>query len=291
MAVLTIARLTLREASRRRLLIAVAILTVVLAVVTGWGFHRLLQLPCGAPGNEHPCSLATQRVLSATLIILLMFMFSFVLALGAAFVGAPAIWNDVESGIVLAMLPRPIRRSDVVLGKWLGLSTLLALYAGLACGLEFLIAKIAMDYVPPHPVLAIVFLIGEAIALLTLTLFGSTRLSGMTCGIIVLVLFGLTWMGGITGAIGAAFNSRPVENVGTVSSLILPTDGLWRASVYNLEPAAFIAAQEADTSGGGRANNPFTASSPPTTPYLVWAVGWIAVVLGATAWSFSRREL
>jgi ABC-type transport system involved in multi-copper enzyme maturation permease subunit len=289
MVVLTIARLTLREASRRRLLIAVAILTVVLALFTGWGFHKLLQLPCGEVGHPHPCSLATQRLLAATLIILLMFMFSFVLALGAAFVGAPAIWNDIESGIALAVLPRPIRRSEVVLGKWLGLSALLALYAGGAGALEFGIADISMGYVPPHPVLAVVFVTAEAIALLTLTLAGSTRLPAMTCGIVALVLFGLTWMAGVAGAVGATFHSQPVENVGTVSSLILPTDGLWRASVYNLEPAAFLVAQ--DVGNEARANSPFTTSSPPTTPYVIWSAVWIAAMLGLTAWSLSRREL
>lgn len=289
MAILTIAGLTLREASRRRLLIAVAILTVILAVFTGWGFHKLLELPCGNTGQLHPCAPATQKVLAATLIILLMFMFSFVLALGAAFVGAPSIANDVESGIILAILPRPIRRSDVVLGKWLGLTALLALYAGVACGLEFVIAQIAMGYFPPHPILAIIFVIAEAVVVLTLTMLASTRLSGITGGIIVLVMFGLAWIGGIAGAVGATLNSRAVEDVGTVTSLILPTDGLWRSSVYNLEPAVFIAAQR--EVGRAAAANPFAASAPPTTAYLIWAAAWLAVVLGAAIWSFARREL
>ncbi len=39
--VLTIAGLTLREASRRRVLLAVAALTVVLLALSAWGFSRL----------------------------------------------------------------------------------------------------------------------------------------------------------------------------------------------------------------------------------------------------------
>ena len=39
--VLTIAALTLREASRRRVLLALAVLTVVLIAVSGWGFSRI----------------------------------------------------------------------------------------------------------------------------------------------------------------------------------------------------------------------------------------------------------
>jgi ABC-type transport system involved in multi-copper enzyme maturation permease subunit len=126
MPVLTIARLTLREASRKRLLIAVAILTIVIAALSDWGFHRLMQLPCNGPGSA-PCAPSELRILAATLLILLAFMFSFVLALGAAFVAAPSISTEIESGVVLAILPRPIRRSEIVIGKWLGLIVLLAL--------------------------------------------------------------------------------------------------------------------------------------------------------------------
>jgi ABC-type transport system involved in multi-copper enzyme maturation permease subunit len=259
-------------------------------VLTGWAFHRLLQLPCSSRGGvQVACSASELRIIAATLLILLGFMFSFVLAVGAAFVGAPTIATDIESGVLLAVLPRPIRRSDVVLGKWLGLGTLIAAYGGLACGMEFVIAKIALGYVPPHPVIAIVFLVAEALTVLTLTLAASTKIPAMTCGIVVVVLFGLTWMSGIAGAVGAAFHTQAIENVGTVGSLIFPTDGLWRAAIYNLEPVAVLAAGSAvsrEASG-----NPFFVTSGPSTAYLLWALGWGAVVLSIAVWSFSRREL
>lgn len=290
MAILIIARLTLREASRRRLILAVFILTAILAVLTGWAFHRLLQLPCNtSAGVRTACSASELRIIAATLLILLAFMFSFVLAVGAAFIGAPTIATDVESGVLLAVLPRPLRRSDVVLGKWLGLATLIAAYAGLACGLEFVIAKIALGYVPPHPIFAIMFLVAEALVVLTLTLAGSTKMPAMTCGIVVVVLFGLTWMSGIAGAVGRAFHSRAIENIGTVGSLIFPTDGLWRSAIYNLEPVAVLAAGRAISREA--AGNPFFVNSGPSTAYLLWVLGWCVVVLGIALWSFGRREL
>jgi ABC-type transport system involved in multi-copper enzyme maturation permease subunit len=287
MPVLTIARLTLREASRKRLLIAVAILTIIIAALSDWGFHRLMQLPCNGPGSG-PCAPSELRILAATLLILLAFMFSFVLALGAAFVAAPSISTEIESGVILAILPRPIRRSDVVIGKWLGLIVLLALYAGVAWGIEFVLAKFALNYVPPHPIEAIGFIMLEGIVVLTATLLGSTRLPAMTCGIIILVLFGMAWVAGIVGGVGAAFHSRTVENIGTVSSLVLPTDALWRGAIYNLEPAAMIATEGASRASRG---NPYFSPSPPTTAYMIWVFAWIAAFLGLAAWSFRRREL
>jgi len=289
LAIWTITKLTLREASRRKLLLAVAALTLIVAVLSGWAFHRLIQIPCGTPGNRYPCPPAETKLLAATLLILLMFMFSFVLALGAAFLGAPSIAGDVESGLILAILPRPIRRIDVVLGKWLGLSILLALYAAIAIGMELVIIRFAMNYQPPHPILAVVFVVLEAITVLTLTLAASTRVPAMTCGIVVLILFGVTWIAGIAGSVGAALHSTTIQSIGTVSSLILPTDGLWRAAVYNLQPAAVSLLQA--SAGGRGSNDPFFVYSAPSGTYLLWAFAWLLGLLAIAAWSFQRREL
>jgi ABC-type transport system involved in multi-copper enzyme maturation permease subunit len=67
---------------------------------------------------------------------MLAFMFSFVLAMTAVFAGSPAIGPDIENGLLLAVLARPIRRSEVMLGRWLGLALVLVTYALVAGYLE-----------------------------------------------------------------------------------------------------------------------------------------------------------
>jgi ABC-type transport system involved in multi-copper enzyme maturation permease subunit len=288
-AILTITRLTLREAARRRLIIAVILLTIAVDALAGWGFqHLLASLRCNGAGAGPACSPVEARIISATLLILIIFMLSFVFSLAAVFVAAPSISGDIESGIAFALLPRPIRRSDVVLGKWLGLSILIGGYTLGTTGLLLIIVAALTGYVPPHPVEALVFLIGESVALLLLALLGSTRLSPMTCGIIVLVLFGVAWIGGIAEGVGIAVQSDSVTNAGLATSLLLPTDGLWRGALFNLEPAALVAAAG---SGRSAAANPFLVGAPPSTAYIVWAVVWMAIVLALTILSFSRREL
>ncbi len=222
---------------------------------------------------------------AAGLVIVVAYMFSFVLAVGAAFLAAPAIAADVESGLVLALLPRPIRRSDFVLGRWLGLAALLGSYAALASALELLAVRVTTGYVPPHAVLAVLFIVGEGLVVLTLALLLSTRLSPMTGGIIALVLFGVAWIAGFVQVIGSSFDNTGIVSSTTVVSLLLPSDGLWRGALYNLEPAALIAV----SSGAG--NTPFAVTAPPTTPYIVWAVAWVAVILAFAVRRFSRRDL
>jgi hypothetical protein len=102
----------------------------------------------------------------------------------------------------------------------------------------------------------------------------------------VLALFGVAWIAGIAQSVGLAFHNTAITTAGTVMSLLLPSDGLWRGAVYNLEPAALIALGNA----AARAN-PFAVSAPPPTPYIVWAVGWVVVILGLAVLSFRRRDL
>lgn len=281
MPLLTIARLTLFEAMRRRLMLAVAVLTVVLISISGWGLSRLVD---SMHSVTHVELLATVSVL----VIAIAYMFSIILAVGAAFLAAPAIASDVESGVVLSLLPRPIRRSDLVLGKWLGLAALLVSFTVVASYIEMAVIKLVTGYWPPHPAFAIVFLTGEGLVLMTLALLLSTRLSPMTGGIVAVVLFGVTWIAGIVSVAGQAFNNATLVHWGTVVNLLLPTDGLWRGAAFNLEPAAIIAISNAENS---RFAGPFSAFTAPTTPFMIWAVAWVVVVLGAAVLRFNWRDL
>ena len=281
MRVLTIARLTILEASRRKLLLALAALTVVVVVVTSWGFSRLPTM-----NNVTP---AQVRVAASQLTILMAFMFSGVLALGSTLVAAPSIASDIESGIALAILPRPIRRSEVLMGKWLGLAVLVTFYAAGSGVLELLGIWLGTDYLPPNPIAALAFVAAEGIILMTLALLLSTRLAPMTGGVIALVLFFVAWIGGIALAIGNAFDNETIKNIGIGSRLLIPTDGLWHGAIFYLEPSDFIAAARA--AGRARAGNPFFAEAPLPVWYLLAVGAWFVGVLGLANWSFRRRDL
>jgi ABC-type transport system involved in multi-copper enzyme maturation permease subunit len=289
LAIWTIMRLTVRETARRKLLLALQGLTAVVIAVTLFGVYKLKTIndPTGVPLT--PLELKT---VVSQILILIMFMFSFVLALSAVFVAAPQISGDVESGISLAILTRPLSRADVVLGKWLGLFALVSAYIAGAVAIELVGVKLITDYVPPSPVLLIAYLVGETVTLMTLALLISTRLSGMTGGVIALGAYGISWLGGIAGAVGEAFQNSTVTHIGTATQLLLPTDGLWRGAVYSMEPAAIITVARA-AGGAGRAAsaNPFFQTTGPPIPYIAWAGVWLVVMLGLTIYSFHRREI
>jgi ABC-type transport system involved in multi-copper enzyme maturation permease subunit len=282
---LVVARLTVQEASRRRLLLALVILTLLVVGFSAWGFNKITTVT--RDGSTLPALQVT--LITSQLLIVVTFVYSGVLALSAAVVAGPLISSEVESGLLLSMLARPMRRSEVVIGKWLGLAVLVAIYAAGSAFLEIAAVDWATGYVPPHPVDLVIYVGAEGLALLSLGLLLSTRLSGITGGVIALVAWLMAWIGGVVGDIGVGLQNQAIENIGTVSHLILPTDGLWRGAVYAMEPDAVLATLRA-AGTVGRAN-PFAAVDPPPLEFLAWVVVWFGIMLALSVWSFRTREI
>ena len=278
----TIARLSLLEALRRRLLWALIGLTVLLVVVTAWAFQRLLE---ASPLPPDETQLAVSQLL-----ILVAFMFSFVLAMTAVFVGSPAIAGLVESGEALALLSRPIRRADIVLGRWVGFGMVVVAYAVLAGLGEIGAVAVTTGYLPPNPVLASCYVALEGLVLLTLAVLLSTRLGVITGGAIAVVLYGINWVMGVVGAAGAILGNDAIRTAGTLSRIVMPTDVAWRGAIASLEPSAALLSSLGRTSVIF-AINPFYAAASPPPDQLAYAGVWIAVGLSLAIVLFSRREL
>lgn len=279
--VLTIATLTVREATRRRVVLAVSVLTIVLLGLSAWGFSRL------AAESGGTLTSGQARLTASIVLNLVMFGLSLIAALGTAFLAGPTLAGETESGIALAMLARPIRRSAVLAGKWLGLvvfGTSFAVVAGLG---QCVIVRATADYWPPRPGMALALLAAQTVVLLTLALLLSTSISPMASGVVAVGLFGATWIAGVVGGIGAAVGNESVARVGSVSRMLLPTDGLWRGAMNALQdPTALI--QFGDD---GVEAFPFLSVAPLTGTYLLWALVWVAMAGLLAATSFVRKDL
>ena len=286
MRTLLIARLTILEALRRRLLWALVILTLVVVGLTGLGFNLVVDSARDRGVRELELIVGISQLL-----ILVAFMFSFVLAITAAFLGAPAIATDLDSGVLLAIVARPIRRADIVLGKWLGLSAIVLGYS-LASGLlEVQVVRWITGYGPPDPLAASLYLGAQAIVLLTVALLFSTRLPAIAGGAVAVVLFGVSWMTGVLASVATALGLDEVASTMDATRFIVPLDGLWRGTIFALEPSAALVI----LSGGGgpdpQTQGPFHALSGPEPTFLLYVVVWLAVVLGLAVFSFARREV
>jgi ABC-type transport system involved in multi-copper enzyme maturation permease subunit len=280
--ILAVTGLTLREMARRRVLWVLGLLVVASVILVGWGTERLVTFARADGASELEIRIGVSQVL-----IFIAFMFSYVLAMSAAFLAAPAISSDVETGTVHALLARPLRRAELVVGRWLGLSIVVAAYAAVSGLLAIAVVRLVSGHEPPNPVMAIGYLAFEAVAVLTVALTLGTRLPAMAAGAISVVLFGVGWFLGVLGNIAVAFNATTLQGAAEAGRVLMPTDGLWRGVIYGLEPPLVLLM----AAGRSAEANPFYASAPPPVAFTAWSVVWVLLVLAIGIALFRRREL
>src|SRR4051812_36858440 len=179
---------------------------VALLALSAWGFSKLVT----AEFDGSVLTSGEARVVASEVLNLVMFGMSLIAALGTAFLAGPTLSGEIESGVSLAVLARPVRRSAVLLGKWLGLGVFGSGYVALAGLAQCLVVRFTVDYWPPDPAAALALLAAQTVVLLTLALLLSTVISPMASGVITVGLFGATWIAGVVGGVGSALGNDGV---------------------------------------------------------------------------------
>jgi ABC-type transport system involved in multi-copper enzyme maturation permease subunit len=280
---LTIARLTIGEAARRRVLWVLVVLAAIAVSLTAWGVSSLISAARDNGVTELEVKFAVSQVL-----IFIAFMFGFVLVMTAAFFGSPAIATELESGVAQAMLARPLARSSYLLGRWLGLAIVIVGYAVVSGASAMGVVGMISGYLPPDPILPVAYLAGQALVLLALTVLLSTLLPPIAGGAIAVVAYGLAWMAGVLGKVGVVIGATTLVSVSDASRFLLPTDALWQGVVYGLEPSFVINAAEGEFVARG---SPFFAASGPPPAIVAWSAVWVVLVLALAILQLRRREL
>lgn len=285
MSILLIARLTIKEAARKRLLVLAVAASVFFLAIFGVGLNLLFnEVKSGAARSGGAAALFTY---SALMTVMGFYFVNFLAGVSAIFVSVNAISAEIDSGTVHALLARPVRRRDVVLGKWLGYAAVLSAYVvAMTVGLLAIIFAVT-GTMPPAPVATIALMVWTTILLLSMSILGGTFLSGLANGVGLFLLYGLAWLAGLVEGIGGLVHNQTMVNVGIVVSLIMPSDVMWRAASYYLQSPAMVLLSGASASG----LFPFASTDPPTPALLVYVLVYTVAALAGGVLVFSRRDL
>jgi ABC-type transport system involved in multi-copper enzyme maturation permease subunit len=286
-----IARFTLLEAVSRRLILAGVVISLVFLGLFGLAFHFAYD-----KSLETSTSAESRLALGVAFAFLTLFgvyVVNYLASFLALFLSVAAVSGEVDSGTLHAILARPLRRSEFVVGRWLGYACMLTVYIAAMTGMVLLIARAIAGYEVPDPLPALLLMMLEGVLLLTLSLFGSTILPTLANGIVVFTLLGLAWLAGIMEFVGRLLSTAPEStggdallNIGTSISLVLPSDALWRGASYYLQSPSTLA-----TLGTTRGGIPFFSALPPPPALIWWAIGYVIVVLGGAILAFRARDL
>jgi len=299
MGMLVVARWTVLEARRRRLLLAGVVLSVAFVALFAVGFallyhsqeHSLLQAqvqgvapPGGIDVREELLAVAT------VLVVLGLYGVQFLAALLGLFLGVASVSPEIDSGALHAVLARPLSRLDYLLGRFLALAGLLTAYVVVMSAALLLTARVVAGYQPGSATRTVGLMILQVFILLAVSLLGSTVLPTLANGVVMLALFGLAWLGGIIGFIGSIPpGNELMANLGTAVGLLLPADAVWRGASYHvLPPSLLVASSFADR---GDLQLPFASTAPIAPAMLIWAVAYPVACLAAAVAAFRRRDL
>ena len=103
----------------------------------------------------------------------------------------------------------------------------------LLAGGVILIAWGITGYTPTNVIGGTALMILVGMILLGLTMLGGTLFSTLTNGVVAFMLFILAFLGGWTEQFGALAGNKTAVDIGIVSSLILPTEAVWKRAAYS----------------------------------------------------------
>ena len=95
----------------------------------------------------------------------------------------------------------------------------------------------------------------------------SSVVSPMASGVVAVGLFGATWVAGVVGGVGEVLGNEGVARVGTVSRVLLPTDGLWRGAMHAFQDPSALTSFGFESAGF-----PFLSEAPLTAAVRVLRV-------------------
>jgi Cu-processing system permease protein len=272
-----IIKLTVREAQRRKLLWAAVGLGVAFVALFGVGFHFVYQ----EIQRQTQLYGAEMRVLGNFFLTAGLYVINFLAVMMAVLTSVGTLSGEISSHTIQSLATKPIRRWEIVVGKWIGYAAMLAVYLiGLSGGVMLVVYLVA-GYAPQNWLGTMGFLVLESWVILTVAMAGGTVMSTIANGVVAFMLYGIAFAGGWVEQIGSLMQSETAVNIGVVTSLVLPSEAIWRRAAFLMQPSLIR----------NLPSNPFTTASVPSPAMVVYAGIYIVALLGVALWVFGRRDL
>jgi Cu-processing system permease protein len=274
-AILTIARLTWLEARRRRIVLAAVLCGLAFIAVFATAVYFMPNR--GPPGGN---TLFIRFQLQAMTLAGL-YAVNFLAVAFAVMLPVDSLSGEISSGVIQTIAAKPVRRSDILLGKWIVYWLMLAAYilfmvAGIVGSMWALKGFVQQNLLP-----ALAFMQLEASVLISITIAGGVRFSTVTNGIVAFGFYALAFIGGWIEQIGVVLGNAASRYIGTAISLVTPVDALWRLAMHSLMPSGLSPVQL----------TPFSSASVPSMAMVWWSVAYVVAVMFFATRLFQRRPL
>ncbi|MCS6964421.1 ABC transporter permease [Thermoflexus sp.] len=272
-----IGSLTLREAFRRRLVLAAFGLGAAFLALFGLALF-LIHRELARFGPPDP---RMREEIVGFFLLAGLYVANFLIVMAAVVGTADTIAGEIASGVIQAVAARPIARWQILLGKGLGHALWLLMYVLWLAGGVMGITALITGWIPRGWARGLALLGLEALIPLSLSLWAGTRFSTLATGALGLGLYGVAFIGGWAEQIGGLIGQSTVVDLGILASLLMPAEAIWRRAAYELQsPLARIMGP-----------NPFTTTTVPSDRMVIYALAYILFLLLIAIRQFERRDL
>ena len=278
-----LARMTFQEAIRRRIVLTGLVLGVLFLIVFSIGSQMIsIEIAREAIAEGGAAYRNVMRTeMSNFLLMAGLYAVTFLSVAMGALLGADTLAGEINSGSIQTIVTKPVRRSDVVFGKWLGFAGLLGLYAVMMAGGVVLIIFFQSDYLPRNLLTGLSLIYLESLLVMTISLAGSSAMPALATGAMVFGLYGLAFIGGWIEQIGTLMRNPTAVQIGIVTSLLIPTEALWRRAAFEMQtPLA-----------SSLGMSPFGAFSVPSLLMVLYAILYLVIIFSVAVSTFNRRDI
>jgi len=276
MRILVIARLTFKEASRRKIALTAILMGAGVLVLYNIGFRVLLNQLLEAEWKAIGRQFTNGVQLSG------LYCVYFLMIILSALVSADSLAGEISSGAIQNLAAKPLRRCEIVLGKWLGFAGLLAIYLVIMGGGIILSGMVQADFATPNLLKGLALMYLGSLVVMSTTLAWSAGTSTLATGGAVIGLYGIAFIGGWVEQFGAILQNDTAVEIGIISSFFLPTEALWRRASFEMTGPALRVFSGL---------TPFSAVSVPSDALIIYAFLFLFAALGVGIYIFSRRDL
>jgi Cu-processing system permease protein len=279
MSVFVIARLTFREASRRKILLAAALFGLLFLVIYALGLSQI-QKEMELQSRPMPALVASE--LFNFIVMAGLYVVNFLSITMTVLTSVDTLSGEISSGTVQTLVSKPVRRWEILLGKWLGFVGMLSLYLLLMAGGVMLVAYTTLDYAIPNALRGLGLMWLNLVLLLGVSFLGGTFLSTLANGVLVFGLYGIAFIGGWIEQFGSYLENQTAIHIGILCSLIMPAEALWKRAAFEMQ---------SPISGAVGNFSPFSAQSVPSPLMIGYAILYAAAALAFAIRQFRRRDL
>ena len=278
--IITIARLTFHEAIRRKIVIAALLLGVAFLIIYDLGFYFILKEMTRGTGSRVSDEYFRNQGMNF-LFLAGMYVINFLVIATAALISADSLAGEIQSGTIQAVVTKPIRRAEVVLGKWLGHAALLLAYLALMGGGVTLSIFLISGFQPIGWLPGLALLYFNGLIILSVTLALSSSFSTLATGGAMFGAYGLAFIGGWVERIGSLLQNQTAVEIGILTSLLLPSEAIWnKASIVMTSPLINLIGV-----------SPFASGSEPGVQMMVYAALYLIGAIALTIRRFGNRDL